>query len=72
MKLLSHLMKLLHLMILPSQQFCLCGILFNVHDILMKHALRLALEQLTRSLVPNFLQFDPFFEESSQLDPWKT
>jgi hypothetical protein len=39
----SHLMKLLHLMTLPSQQFCLCGILFNVHDTLMKHALRLAL-----------------------------
>jgi hypothetical protein len=43
MKLLSHLMKLLHLMTLPSQQFCLCGTLFNVHDTLMKHALRLAL-----------------------------
>jgi len=43
MKLLSHLMKLLHLMTLPSQQFCLCGILFNVYDTLMKHALRLAL-----------------------------
>jgi len=42
MKLLSHLMKLLHLMILPSQQFCLCGTLFNVYDILMKYALRLA------------------------------
>ena len=43
MKFLSHLMKLLHLMTLPSQQFCLCGTLFNVHDTLMKHALRLAL-----------------------------
>jgi len=43
MKLLSHMMKLLHLMTLPSQQFCLCGTLFNVHDTLMKHALRLAL-----------------------------
>ena len=43
MKLLSHLMKLLHLMTLPSQQFCLCGTLFNVHDTSMKHALRLAL-----------------------------
>ena len=43
MKLLSYLMKLLHLMTLPSQQFCLCGTLFNVHDTLMKHALRLAL-----------------------------
>jgi len=30
-------------MTLPSQQFCLRGILFNVHDTLMKHALRLAL-----------------------------
>jgi len=29
---------------LPSQQFYLCGTLFNVHDTLMKHALRLALE----------------------------
>ena len=55
MKLLSHLMKLLHLMTLPSQQFCLCGTLFNVfflkgstlfnvHDTLMKHTLRLALQ----------------------------
>jgi len=43
MKLLSHLMKLLHLMTLPNQQFCLCGTLFNVHNTLMKHALRLAL-----------------------------
>ena len=43
MKLLSHLMKLLHLMTLPSQQFCLCGTLFNVHDTLMKYALRLTL-----------------------------
>ena len=46
MKLLSHLMKLLHLMTLPSQQFCLCGTLFNVHDTLMKYALRLAIVQL--------------------------
>jgi len=44
MKLLSHLMKLLHLMTLPSQQFCLCGTIFNMHDTLIKHALRLALE----------------------------
>jgi len=44
MKLLSHLMKLLHLMTLPSQQFCLCGTIFNVYDTLMKHALRLTLE----------------------------
>ena len=43
MKLLSHLMKLLHLMTLSSQQFCLCDILFNVHDTVIKHALRLAL-----------------------------
>jgi len=43
MKLLSHLMKLLHLMTLPSQQFCLCGTLFNVHDTPMKHTLRQAL-----------------------------
>jgi len=35
--------ELLHLMTLLSQQFCLCGTLFNVHDTLMKHALRLAL-----------------------------
>jgi len=40
MKHLSHLMKLLHLMTLTSQQFCLCDILFNVHDTLIKHALR--------------------------------
>jgi hypothetical protein len=39
MKLLSHPMKLLHLTTLPSQQFCLCNILFNVHETLMKHAL---------------------------------
>ena len=43
MKLLSRLMKLFHLITLPSQQFCLCGILFNMYDTLMKHALRLAL-----------------------------
>ena len=41
MKLLSYLMKLLHLMTLPSQQFYLCDTLFNVHDTLIKHALRL-------------------------------
>ena len=41
MKLLSHLKKLLHLMTLPSQQFCLRGTLFNMHDTLMKHVLRL-------------------------------
>jgi len=39
---LSHLIKLLHLVTLPSQQFYLCGTLFNVHDTLIKHALRLA------------------------------
>jgi hypothetical protein len=43
LKLISHLMKLLHLMTLSSQQFYLCGTLFNVYDTLMKHALRLAL-----------------------------
>jgi len=48
-KLLSHLMKLFHLMTLPSQQFCLCGILFNVYDTLMKHTLRLALIEATAS-----------------------
>jgi len=43
MKLLSHLMKLIYLMILVSQQFYLCDTLvFNVHNTLMKHALRLA------------------------------
>jgi hypothetical protein len=42
MKLLFHLIKLLHLMTLPSQQYCLCGTLFNVHDTLIQHALRLA------------------------------
>jgi len=52
MKLLSHLMKLLHLMTLPSQQLCLCGTLFNVHDTLMKHVLRLALVVLRTSLLP--------------------
>jgi len=41
MKLLSHLMKLLHLMTLPSQQYCLCGTIFNVHDNVMKHTSRL-------------------------------
>jgi hypothetical protein len=45
MKFLSYLMKLLYLMNLTSQQFCLCGTLFNVHDIFMKHTLRLALGQ---------------------------
>jgi len=45
MKLLCHLMKLFHLMTLPSQQFCLCGTLFNMHDTLMKHVLRLALDE---------------------------
>ena len=49
MKLLSHLMKLLHLMTLPNQQFCLCGTLFNVDDTLMKHTLRLALWTLLLS-----------------------
>ena len=43
MKLLSHLIKLLNLMTLSNQQFYLCGTLFNVHDIFMKHVLRLAL-----------------------------
>jgi len=42
-KLLSHLIKLLRLMTLPNQYFCLCGIIFNVHDTFMKYALRLAL-----------------------------
>jgi hypothetical protein len=51
MKLPSHLMKLLHFMTLPSQQFYLCGILFNVHDTLMKHVLRLALEALKCTLI---------------------
>ena len=32
MKLLSHMMKLLHLMTPSSQQLCLCVTLFNVHD----------------------------------------
>jgi len=41
MKLLSHLMKLLRLMTLPSQQFYLCGTLFNVHDTPIKYALTL-------------------------------
>jgi len=50
MKLLSHLMKLFHLMTLLSQQFCLCGTIFNVHDTLMKHALRLALAQVIISM----------------------
>jgi hypothetical protein len=48
MKLLSHMMKLLHLMILPSQQFYLYGTLFNVHDTLMKLTLRLALDAVIR------------------------
>jgi len=42
MKLISHLMKLIYSMTLSSQQICLCDTLFNVHDTLMKHALRLA------------------------------
>ena len=37
-------MKPFYLMTLPSQQFFLGGTIFNVHDTLMKHALRLALE----------------------------
>jgi len=36
-------MKLLYLMTLPSQQFCLYDTLFNMHDTLIKHALRLTL-----------------------------
>jgi hypothetical protein len=46
MKLLSHLMKLFFLMTLPSEQFCLCDTLFNMHDTIMKHALRLGLWQV--------------------------
>ena len=42
-KLLSHLIKLLHLMTLSSQQFYLCYIIFNVHNTLIKHTLRLCL-----------------------------
>jgi len=49
-------MKLIHLMTLPSQQFCLRGTLFNMHNTLMKHALRLALvvtyRDLQRPLAP--------------------
>jgi len=44
MKLVSYLMKLLHLMTLLSQQFYLCGTLFNLHYTLTKHALRLTLD----------------------------
>ena len=43
MKLLSNLIKLLHLFTLPNQQFYLYDTLFNVHDTLIKNALRLAL-----------------------------
>ena len=39
MKLFSHLMKLLHLMTLPSQQICLRGTLFIVHDTFIKEGL---------------------------------
>ena len=56
MKLISRLMKLLHLVTLPSQQFCLCGTLFNVHDILMKHALKLALDLVSMFLLSLSLQ----------------
>jgi len=54
-KLLSHLMKFLHLMTLTNQQFCLCGTIFNVHDTLIKHALKLALETITRLWVIHVL-----------------
>jgi len=59
-------MKLLHLMTLPSQQLCLCGTLFNVHDTLMKHALRLALDldsslALSKAKLSSFLNnLNPF------------
>jgi hypothetical protein len=46
MKLLSHPIKLLRLMTLPSQQFYLYDILFNVHDTLMKHAFETSLNAL--------------------------
>jgi hypothetical protein len=36
-------------MILPSQQFCLCGTIFNVHDTLMKHASKLALRIIAQT-----------------------
>jgi len=39
----NHLMKLLYLITPPSQQFCVCDTLFNVHDTIMKHVLRLTL-----------------------------
>ena len=54
MKLLSHLMKLFYLMTLPSQQFYLCDILFNVHDTLMKHILRLGPCLVPQKLCKNF------------------
>ena len=43
-KLLSHLMKLLHLMNLSSQQFYLCSTLFNVHDTLRLVSMEVSLE----------------------------
>jgi len=63
MKLLSHLMKLLHLMTLPSQQFCLCGTLFNMYDTPMKHALRLAWGFIRVSCTLNMLMWHYINEE---------
>jgi hypothetical protein len=45
-KLLSYLIKLLYLMTLPSQQFCLCGTLFNLHNTPIKHAFETSLMTL--------------------------
>ena len=44
-------MKLLHLITMSNQQFCLCDILFNVHDTLMKHALTLILNNKNNPLI---------------------
>jgi hypothetical protein len=56
MKLLSHLMKLLHLMTLTSQQFCLYNTLFNIHDTLMKHIFRLTLTHKSDSVIVHVLR----------------
>jgi len=66
MKLFSHLIKLLHLMTLSSQQFCLCGILFNVHDTLIKHALRLALMRKKTHEIEHFISVESFGKRSGR------
>ena len=57
MKLFSNVMKFFYLMIMPSQQFCLCGTLFNVQDTFMKHVLRLEVIWTKPGWVMHFILF---------------